>query len=161
MPWSPPDVAMPVTEMTSDSADERVIAAKQRGLLYRSGSRSGWLSVKASDWKAPTQYEVKLFAKTNPGWASLVNRTPGGFRESRAWLHNLTLQVRDVIGRDAHQLPPVLAGLTQDIKLFVLRELVEARYFHCGMGRFLNRASCVAADAAASSITRGGRPDRG
>jgi hypothetical protein len=39
-----------------------VIVAKRSP--YRSGTRSGWIKVKAPEWKAANQYRAKLFAKT-------------------------------------------------------------------------------------------------
>jgi bifunctional non-homologous end joining protein LigD len=39
------------------------IVAKRKDSVYRSGTRSGWIKVKTSEWKAANQYRAKLFAK--------------------------------------------------------------------------------------------------
>jgi bifunctional non-homologous end joining protein LigD len=39
------------------------IVAKRKDAPYRSGTRSGWIKVKTSEWKAANQYRAKLFEK--------------------------------------------------------------------------------------------------
>jgi hypothetical protein len=39
------------------------IVAKRKDAAYRSGSRSGWIKVKTSEWKAASRYRAKLFQK--------------------------------------------------------------------------------------------------
>jgi bifunctional non-homologous end joining protein LigD len=40
------------------------IVAKRKDAPYRSGTRSGWIKVKTSEWKAANQYRAKLFEKS-------------------------------------------------------------------------------------------------
>jgi hypothetical protein len=39
------------------------IVAKRRDAPYRSGTRSGWIKVKTSEWKEANRYRAKLFEK--------------------------------------------------------------------------------------------------
>jgi bifunctional non-homologous end joining protein LigD len=39
------------------------IVAKRKDAPYRSGTRSGWIKVKTSEWRAANQYRAKLFEK--------------------------------------------------------------------------------------------------
>jgi bifunctional non-homologous end joining protein LigD len=39
------------------------IVCKRKDAPYRSGSRSGWIKVKTSEWKAANRYRAKLFSK--------------------------------------------------------------------------------------------------
>jgi bifunctional non-homologous end joining protein LigD len=39
------------------------IVAKRKDAPYRSGTRSGWVKVKTSEWKAANRYRAKLFEK--------------------------------------------------------------------------------------------------
>jgi bifunctional non-homologous end joining protein LigD len=39
------------------------IVSKRRDSPYRSGTRSGWIKVKTSKWKAANQYRAKFFEK--------------------------------------------------------------------------------------------------
>src|SRR5215470_9483675 len=53
------------------------IVAKPRDAPYRSGSRSGWIKVKTSEWRASNQWRAKFFEK--PG-AELRNKGMDGAR---------------------------------------------------------------------------------
>jgi ATP-dependent DNA ligase len=39
------------------------IVAKRKDSPYRSGTRSGWIKVKAPEWKAANQWRAKVFEK--------------------------------------------------------------------------------------------------
>jgi hypothetical protein len=51
------------------------------------------------------------------GLGCFARLTPRRRRGRCTWLGNLTLQVRLVVGRDAHQFPTVHAGVVQEINL--------------------------------------------
>jgi hypothetical protein len=40
-----------------------LVVAKRKDSPYRSGTRSGWIKVKTSEWKNANRYGAKLFAK--------------------------------------------------------------------------------------------------
>jgi ATP-dependent DNA ligase len=39
--------------------------AKRKDSAYRSGTRSGWVKVKTSEWRAANQYRAKIFEKVS------------------------------------------------------------------------------------------------
>ena len=43
------------------------IVAKRRDAPYRSGTRSGWIKVKTSEWKVANQWRAKVFEKPTRG----------------------------------------------------------------------------------------------
>jgi bifunctional non-homologous end joining protein LigD len=43
------------------------IVAKRRDKPYRSGTRSGWIKVKISEWKVANQWRAKVFEKPTRG----------------------------------------------------------------------------------------------
>ena len=43
------------------------IVAKRRDAPYRSGTRSGWIKVKISEWKVANQWRAKVFEKPTRG----------------------------------------------------------------------------------------------
>jgi bifunctional non-homologous end joining protein LigD len=43
------------------------IVAKRKDAPYRPGTRSGWIKVKTSEWKAANEYRAKLFASGGRG----------------------------------------------------------------------------------------------
>ena len=43
------------------------IVAKRRDAPYRSGTRSGWIKVKTSEWRADNRWRGEFFEKTGRG----------------------------------------------------------------------------------------------
>jgi hypothetical protein len=43
------------------------IVAKRRDAPYRSGTRSGWIKVKTTEWRASNQWRAKFFEKAGRG----------------------------------------------------------------------------------------------
>jgi bifunctional non-homologous end joining protein LigD len=43
------------------------IVAKRKDAPYRSGTRSGWVKVKTSEWKAGNRYRTKLYERAPRG----------------------------------------------------------------------------------------------